>query len=72
MPTIAQLVKTWPQKLSNKDQEPCIEVMPPEKGSLHQGLYDYAEKTELGFEEGCKGETYKCDGSHCIYPWRRT
>ncbi len=45
--------------------------MPSEEGSLHQGLHDYAEKTELGLEEGCKGQAYECDGSHGIYPRSR-
>jgi len=69
--TIAQLVKNGRKRLVTKTKSPALKSC-PRKGSLYQGLHDYAEKAELGFEEGGKGEAYQCYGSHRVYPWCRT
>ena len=48
MPTIAQLVKNGRQKVKVEDQEPCLESMSTEEGSVRKGLYYNSQETQLG------------------------
>ena len=67
MPTINQLVRKGRAKAEKKQGTPALKGRAPETRRLHQGVYIYAQKTELCIKKSCKGPVDNRHGSRRLY-----